>query len=102
MSGSSFESLLSHYDLLVQEPRDLRRDMVGAVNELIQHDFHRLIALLRRIDVSERKLRAELAGRPQEDAAGLITDLVLARLEEKRRTRAQFRQEGEIPEDEKW
>ena len=102
MSDSKFELLLTRYDELLHEPRNLRGEMIRAVNELIQHDFHRLVALLYRIDVSEKKLRAELAARPNEDAAGLITDLVIARLEEKRCSRQQFRQKGEIPEDEKW
>ncbi len=101
MADTKLELLVAQYDRSMDASPDLRLEMERAVNELIQYDFDRLVSILYRIDVSEKKIR-QLAGQPNEDAARLLTGLILARLEEKRRSRARFRQSGEIPEDEAW
>ena len=83
--------------------REARRSLEAAVDHLLQTDFSRLVSILYRIDVSESKLRAALAGHPDTPASVLISDLILARLDEKRRSREQHRRpDPGIPEDERW
>ena len=60
-------------------------------NDLIQHDFAKLLALLYRIDISEKKLRILLKENPGEDAGKIIADLVRERLLQKIRTREENR-----------
>lgn len=75
------------------------------ISWLLQHDFHRLIFLLYRVDLSEKKIREVLATSPGEDSAPLLTKLLLERLAEKARTRQEFgRKPGndETDDEEKW
>lgn len=84
--------------LVQREPAEL----AAFLNELINRDFGGLIRLLYRLDISETKLRSILADLPQEDAGVLIASLILEREAQKQKTREQFKQSGEIPEDERW
>lgn len=61
-----------------------------AINELIKHDFSRLVQLLYRIDVSEAKLKYILNAHPNEDAGKLIAQIILGRLEATKKARASF------------
>ncbi|MEI9944215.1 MAG: hypothetical protein WDN26_08300 [Chitinophagaceae bacterium] len=74
------------------------------INHLLTNDFDKLISLLYRMDVSEKKLRTELQQHPQEDAARIITALVMEREWQKIQSRKQFsgKEEDEIPDEEKW
>jgi len=60
------------------------------INECIQNNFSALVQLLYRIDVSEEKLKKVLQDSPNEDAAKLITQLILDRLEATKKARAAF------------
>ncbi|MBO9659993.1 MAG: hypothetical protein J7527_14330 [Chitinophagaceae bacterium] len=73
------------------------------VNRLLLHDFDRLIAILYRVDVNEHKLKLLLKERPDEDAARLISSLLIERQAQKIKTRDQFNssQTG-IDENERW
>jgi hypothetical protein len=72
------------------------------ITQLIDNDFMQLVQVLYRLDVSEEKLKQELADCADGDTAGIITSLVLQRIEQIRKTRQMFRSPGDIPEDEKW
>lgn len=77
--------------------------LIALINELIANDFERLIGLLYRLDISEKKLKQALAENSGTDAALIIADAVIQRQAEKIKTRAAFRQQNDnISEDEKW
>ncbi|MEK7226131.1 MAG: hypothetical protein AAB221_10645 [Bacteroidota bacterium] len=82
---------------------ELKEKLAVHINDLINHDFQKLIFLLYRIDVNETKMRKLLAQKDGENAARLITDLIIERQLEKIKTRQQFRQrDNEIDDNEKW
>ena len=88
---------------LHNEDSDIRNQLIEGINHLIGQDFNKLVHILYRVDVSEKKLRQILAESPQTDAAILIADLLIQRQLEKIRSRAKFRKdEKDIPEDDKW
>ncbi len=72
------------------------------INELILHDISGLLNLLYRLDVSEDKIRKLLNELQQEDAGRIIAATIIERQLQKKQARASYRQEGEIPEEEKW
>lgn len=78
------------------------RELAAAINRLIQTDFTALVNILYRLDVSEARLKEVLAQQPGADAGELIAVLMVERQLEKIRTRNQFKQHGDIPDDEKW
>ena len=85
------------------EGSDIRQQLIEGINYLISQDFHKLVLLLYRVDVPEKKLRQILAEFPQTDAAILIADLLIQRQLEKIRSREEFRKdEKDIPEEDKW
>jgi SOS response regulatory protein OraA/RecX len=72
------------------------------IRQIIDSDFQRLVQLLYRLDVSEEKLKNVLADNPSGDAGALIAQLVMERMEQSKLTREKFRQQDDIPEDERW
>lgn len=82
---------------------ELRTKLSAHINQLINHDFEKLVFYLYRIDVNENKMRALLDKREGEDAAGLIADLIIERQLQKIKSRRQnSQQENKIPDEEKW
>jgi hypothetical protein len=77
-------------------------ELAAAINRLIQTDFTALVNILYRLDVSEARLKQVLAEQPGTNAGELIASLMVERHLEKIRTRAQFRKQDDIPDDEKW
>jgi hypothetical protein len=71
---------------------DLRTQLASHINELILHQFDRLVQLLYRMDVSEKKLKQLLQDHNDSDAGLLIAGMVLEREQQKMETRRQFRQ----------
>jgi hypothetical protein len=75
-------------------------------NSLIENDFHQLISLLYRIDVSEHKLRRMLRENPSENAGKMIASLMVERLLQKIRSREEHRAKRdtmtEDPDAETW
>ena len=76
--------------------------LLAKINQLIINDFSRLISILRRIDVSEKKLKRLLRERTKTDAAHTILELMIERQVEKIKTKGGFKAEDGIPDDEKW
>lgn len=58
---------------------DARAQMIQHINELIEHDFNRLISILYRIDVDEDKLKKRLREFPQVNAGEIILDMMVER-----------------------
>jgi hypothetical protein len=73
------------------------------VNQLIVHHFEQLVSLLYRIDVSENKITQVLQQQAGEDAAKLITRLIIERQLQKVASRKQYtRKFPEADDEEKW
>ena len=58
--------------------------------------------MLYRIDVSEQKLKQLVQKKPTTDAAVIITDLLIERQEQKMKTKISFKEDDNIPDDDKW
>ncbi len=84
--------------------QDALRDALAAgINEMILHRFDRLVQLLYRMDVPEKKLKQLLQDQPGTDAGQLIAALVLEREQQKIATRRQFSQHRKAdPDAEAW
>ena len=72
------------------------------INHLITADFHSLVNILYRMDVSETRISSALSGHPGRDSAQIIADLMLERQVEKIKTRKQFKSKDNINEEDKW
>ncbi len=99
---------LLNKDLPLELPGHLNQEEIKArladwINELIKHDFEKLVSLLYRIDVHEQKLRTLLKQFPDEDAGHIIASLILERQEQKQKSRQLFSQRDDTAsEEEKW
>lgn len=81
----------------------MRLKLQQVINDWVNHDFQRLVSVLYRVDVNERKLKYLLQENVGEDAAVIIADLIIARQMEKLETRRQFRQDdSSISDEERW
>lgn len=81
---------------------ELRSFLTTHINHLINHDFEKLVFYLYRIDVDEARMRALLAHKEGENAAGLIADLIIERQLQKIESRKKFSSGENIPDEEKW
>ena len=87
-------------------PDERLRELIETrISDLIANDFNRLVRLLYRLDISEKKLYATLEANKGTDAAVIITALIIEQQVQKaqsRRQENQFKKDDNIPEDEKW
>lgn len=81
---------------------EIRLQLMLAVNQMIQSDFQKLVSILYRIDVNERKLKYFLHEKVGEDAAGIIADLIIERQLEKIKSRSEYIQRDDDGDEEKW
>ncbi|HSN09353.1 MAG TPA: hypothetical protein VLS85_09950 [Hanamia sp.] len=82
---------------------EIREKLLVLINELINKDFHALIQLLYRIDVNEKKIRFYLNEKPNEDAAGVLADLIIERQLQKIESRKKFSSgNNKDSDEEKW
>src|SRR2546430_16113145 len=72
------------------------------VNSLIVNDFQRLISLLYRLDISEKKLQSLLHESGDIAAGKLIAKMIIERQLQKIEARKSFKKDDNIPDDEKW
>lgn len=72
------------------------------INHLIQSDFQKLISVLYRVDVDEKKLKQLLEDNSERDAGTIIAELIVERQLQKIRSRQQYKPDENISEDEKW
>ncbi|MBU3713419.1 MAG: hypothetical protein FGM46_00555 [Ferruginibacter sp.] len=79
------------------------RQLSQQINELILHDFEKVVQMLYRIDVSEQKLKNILKDRPDENAGDLIAALMIERQIQKILSRQSFKPTpSDQDEEEKW
>lgn len=76
--------------------------IIERVNELLEKDFAALVSLLYRIDVPEEKLRMLLNKNSGQDAAVIITELIIERQLQKIASRKKFRDETSETDEERW
>jgi len=77
--------------------------LIEKVNALIISDFEKLVSILYRLDVDEKKINTFLNQQSNKDAADIIVNLMLERELEKRRSRQKYsRRDNDIDENEKW
>ena len=72
------------------------------INHLIQTNFQQLVLILYRVDVSENKLKQLLQKDSDEDAAVIISKLIIEREIQKINSRNLFRHKNDICDEEKW
>jgi len=79
-----------------------REKLAAYIRNLINNDFQKLISILYRLDVSERKLKNLLA-QTNSDAGFIIADAIIERQSEKIISRKNFNSSNKnISEEEKW
>jgi len=69
----------------------LKEKLVVFINDLIQNDFQKLVAILYKIDVDEGKLKRILTEEAGKDAADIIARLIIEREMQKIESRKLFR-----------
>jgi hypothetical protein len=82
---------------------ELQLQLSAYINQLINHDFEKLIYYLYRIDIHEGKLKQLLQDHEGENAAAIIAQLIIDRQLQKIKSRAEFKSLAETESDEeKW
>ena len=69
---------------------ELQQKLTAFINEIIVNDFQRLITIVYRIDVDEKKLKRVLLENTGTNAGKIIADLIIEREIQKIETRKQF------------
>jgi hypothetical protein len=69
---------------------ELHQKLTAFINELILNDFQRLISILYKVDVDEKKLKRILKENTGTDAGEIIANLIIEREIQKIETRKQF------------
>jgi hypothetical protein len=72
------------------------------ISHLITQDFSRLITLLYRIDINEKKLQLLLKENPKADAGVIIAHLIVERQKQKLKSRMQYGRGGRVSDEEEW
>jgi hypothetical protein len=81
---------------------ELEQVLAAEINRLIEEDFHKLVSILYRIDVSEPKLKQLLKDNPDKDAGLLIARMMIERQKQKIKTREEFKKNIDEDDDEEW
>jgi hypothetical protein len=106
-------SLLPHYTVLdtvffstdetLLKKRELFKDLSDCINKLIVEDFERLVSILYRLDINEKKLEYLLAHNNNENASDTIAGLILERQLQKIKSRQEHRRDKhDINEEDAW
>jgi hypothetical protein len=87
---------------LVQSP-GWYEELKVAVNDLINHDFNKLIQLLYQLDVPEQKLKNIFSANTGEDAGTIITNLLVERQIQRIKSKKNNQSKpSDIPDEERW
>src|SRR5687768_29812 len=79
------------------------KSLAARINDLLNHDFQKLISILYRMDISESKLRRLLEENKTMDAGLIIANLMIEREVQKIQSRKESAQKNnEIKDDESW
>ena len=91
-------------DVQVRDSMEVfKKELAAYIHGLISSDFNKLVFILYRLDINEKKLKELLASQPGMDAGVLIGDMIIERQLQKIQLRKKYRQDNSnISEDEKW
>ena len=97
------QNLIEEFNLgPMADKMDFLNHLALKINELIIHDFEKLVQILYRIDIDEIQLREMISKYVHEDAGYIIAQLVVDRQLQKFESRKQFKKDENIPEGDKW
>ena len=97
------QALVSDFDIAGCDSREaVVKKLAAQINHLIQADFHRLVAILYRLDISESKLKKTLEENTDREAGELMAELIIERQLQKLKMREIYRSDHDIPDEEKW
>ena len=85
-----------------QNREELQQKLAAEINNLILHDFSKLVRILYRLDINEQRLKKILQENSGADAGDLIAGMMIEREIQKLKSRAQTQPRTDIPDDEKW
>ncbi|MEN9447743.1 MAG: hypothetical protein RJA25_1033 [Bacteroidota bacterium] len=96
--------LLEESGLSFNSFAEFRKHIIQRINDWINNDFEHLLYMLYRIDVHEDKVRKLMQEHKGENAAEVITDLIIERQQKKIETRKLFHMEkpADVDENELW
>ena len=95
-------SLIKVQDEITVQSGAWYADLKAAIDNLIVHDFGKLIQVLYMADVSEEKLKRLLSIHSATDAATIIANLLLERQLQKLRAKAAFPSQPPATDEERW
>jgi hypothetical protein len=103
-AGMDISVIVQNWDASLPHEKKaaLKRELALYINELLLHDFDKLLFILYRVDVAEKKLKQVLAENKEKDAGELIADLLIKRQEEKIAMRQSFPPGKNISDEERW
>lgn len=81
---------------------ELKKALSYILNGLITNDFSRLISILYRLDISEKKLKELLKNSINISAGDIIAKMIIERQTEKIKTRKLFLDNDSFCDEEKW
>ncbi len=82
---------------------EMQQQLQDLINDLILHNFDKLVQLLYTVDVDEKRLKSLLQQRPDEDAANIIAELLISRQLQKIELRRQQSNKSTTDDsEEKW
>lgn len=80
----------------------LKEQLIIYINDLINHDFEKLIYYLYRIDVHEQKIKQLLQQHEGENAAEILAQLIIDRQLQKIKFKKEFQSPPADNDEEKW
>jgi hypothetical protein len=84
------------------EVKLLQQQLQQHINHLINNDFERLVQVLYTVDVDEKKLKTLLHEHKDVDAAQIISELIIQRQLQKQQTKADFKNQWNAEDEERW
>jgi hypothetical protein len=93
----------SDFEIRVLKDRaGLEQELSVLIGDLIVSDFNRLVQILYRLDIDERRLKSLIKEHPDADSAKIIASMIIERQVQKIHSRKQNPASDDIPDDEKW
>ncbi len=90
-------------ELIIDDRHEITKQLlIEKINDLVTNDFQKLVSILYRMDVSEKKLRLALDENPETDSGKIIADLMIERQLQKIKSRQETKRNNNIPDEEKW
>lgn len=94
---------LTSTDIAGNNEEDFKKNLAAFLNKLINQDFEKLVMILYRLDVNEKKIKDLLAEKNDTDAGLVIAQAIIDRQKQKIEARKKYTPpEHNIPDDEKW